>query len=105
MLAIDKYIKNFKSGSEGVILNVSSICGIEGWSFLPIYCATKFSIIGMTKSWGTKEHYERTGVKVLALCPGLTNTNIIQNLEGHFLSEEYEKMNIISCVSSQKIQR
>ncbi|KAJ8958786.1 hypothetical protein NQ314_006349 [Rhamnusium bicolor] len=78
-------------GPEAVILNVSSTCGVEGYSHIPVYCATKFAIIGMTKSWGTSYHYERTNVRVVAICPGVTETPLIANMSGRNLGEPYQK--------------
>ena len=40
-------------GSEGgVVVNMSSIAGLEGNPAFPVYTATKHAVIGLTRSFG-----------------------------------------------------
>lgn len=78
MLALDKYIPKHKSGSEGVVINLSSIAGVMPVAGIPVYTATKFAILGLTFAWGLPRHYERTGVKVIGICPGITKTRLVE---------------------------
>lgn len=89
MLALDKYIPKHKTGSEGVVINVSSIAGIQAFGGVPGYTATKFAVHGLTLAWGLPGHYERTGVKVVGICPGVTTTPLIQNFYQGTLSQYY----------------
>ena len=73
---------------SGVILNASSVVGIYGNFGQTNYSATKFGVIGFTKTWfrelGPK------GIRVNAVAPGFIATHIldtipekvIQQLEG-----------------------
>lgn len=92
LLALDDYIPKYKSGSEGAILNFSSVAGIAGYDVFPIYSGTKFGVIGMTSAWGTPAHYKRTGVKVLAICPGATDTPLSHNVPKSVLGPAYVKI-------------
>lgn len=79
MLGIDVYLAKYKKGTEGLILNVASICGVDGYNLVPIYCATKHAVVGMTKSYGQQAFIDEVGVKVMAICPGFTMTPSLQN--------------------------
>lgn len=41
-----------KDGKGGVIVNISSIAGLEPMPFWVTYSATKFGIVGFTRSLG-----------------------------------------------------
>lgn len=96
LLALDNFIPKYKSGSEGLIVNISSIAGIHAYDVIPIYCGSKFAVHGMTISWGTPNHYERTKVRVVGVCPGVTDTDLLRNCVGLTLGEPYEAMRLKS---------
>ncbi|KAG5893565.1 hypothetical protein JTB14_028332 [Gonioctena quinquepunctata] len=89
ILGFENYLKNFKSNTEAVIVNISSIAGLKGMGFMPIYCATKAAVVSMTQGWASPTHYSRTGVRVIALCPGPSATPLM-DLEGKYLAPEYK---------------
>lgn len=45
----------------------------------------------MTLAWGDKAHFERTKVKIIAICPGPTQTNLLATMSGKNLGPPYEK--------------
>ncbi len=63
---------------EGSVINVASVAGMTGSPLLSPYGAAKAGLVSLTKSlaveWGT------TGVRVNALCPGWTATDLNRNL-------------------------
>jgi 15-hydroxyprostaglandin dehydrogenase (NAD) len=104
LLALENYIPKHKTGSEGVIVNISSIAGIKEFPTIPIYAGTKFAVMGMTKSFGDEAHYNRTKVKVLAMCPGVTDTPLISEMGGRNLGPAYQQLLVdeIGDLPSQK---
>ncbi|KAK5649685.1 hypothetical protein RI129_000714 [Pyrocoelia pectoralis] len=95
VLAMEHYIKDHKSGSEGLIINVASICIFELEVLVPFYAATKYAILGLTRALGTQAHYERTNVKMVTLCPGATSTPLKdENIFERIYSREYLQMNL-----------
>ncbi|XP_066146345.1 15-hydroxyprostaglandin dehydrogenase [NAD(+)]-like [Euwallacea fornicatus] len=92
LLGLESYIPKYKSGPEGVILNISSVVGIAPLACLPIYVGSKFAVHGMTLSWGLKSHYDRTKVRVMAVCPGVTMTPLITEAHGRNLGPAYEEL-------------
>ncbi|PGH09202.1 hypothetical protein AJ79_05731 [Helicocarpus griseus UAMH5409] len=64
---------------KGVVLLISSIAGLNGVYAKPLYAATKHAIVGFVKSMGAAE--EQFGVKIVGICPGITDTPIWDNEE------------------------
>ena len=62
----------------GVILNATSIVGIDGNFGQSNYVATKAGVIGMTKVWARE--MGRYGVRVNAVAPGFTATEILVSM-------------------------
>jgi 3-oxoacyl-[acyl-carrier protein] reductase len=62
----------------GVILNASSIVGLDGNFGQTNYVATKAGVIGMTKVWARE--LGRYGIRVNAVAPGFTLTEMVQQM-------------------------
>jgi 3-oxoacyl-[acyl-carrier protein] reductase len=62
----------------GVILNASSVVGMDGNFGQTNYVATKAGVIGMTKVWARE--LGRYGVRVNAVAPGFTATEILVSM-------------------------
>lgn len=65
-------------GDGGAIVNTSSVGGIRGGPANASYCAAKHGVIVLTKT-GALEHAEQ-GIRVNAICPGLTRTGMTERL-------------------------
>ncbi|TFW09735.1 3-oxoacyl-ACP reductase FabG [Oxalobacteraceae bacterium OM1] len=62
----------------GVILNASSIVGLYGNFGQTNYAASKFGVIGMTKTWARE--LGKHNIRANAICPGFITTTIIQSM-------------------------
>lgn len=68
---------------SGVILNASSVVGLYGNFGQANYAASKFGVIGMTKTWARE--LGPKGIRVNAVCPGFVATDALKRLPGHVL--------------------
>lgn len=62
----------------GVILNATSIVGLDGNFGQTNYVATKSGVIGMTKVWARE--LGKFGIRVNAVAPGFTATEILNSM-------------------------
>ncbi|KAL6267507.1 hypothetical protein P5V15_000581 [Pogonomyrmex californicus] len=79
LLGIQQMQKD-SGGKGGVIVNISSIAGLQAISQLPVYSATKHAVVSFSRSFAQPYHYKRTNVKVIVLCPGLTDAPVLESL-------------------------
>jgi len=60
--------------SYGRVINLSSICGKQGYPGIAHYCSSKFAIVGFTQSLA--KEFAASGITVNTLCPGIVDTPI-----------------------------
>ncbi|MFO1167240.1 MAG: SDR family NAD(P)-dependent oxidoreductase [Rhodoblastus sp.] len=65
-----------KKGAGARIINIASTAGLKGYAYVVAYCAAKHGVIGMTRALALE--LARTGVTVNAICPGFTDTPLVQ---------------------------
>jgi len=63
---------------SGVVLNASSVVGLYGNYGQTNYAASKFGVIGMTKTWARE--LGPKGIRVNAVCPGFVATDILATM-------------------------
>jgi len=68
---------------RGVILNATSITGLDGNTGQTNYIATKSGVIGMTKVWARE--LGRYNIRVNAVAPGFTETEILHSMPAQIL--------------------
>jgi len=61
---------------SGRIVNIASTAALTGYAYVSAYCAAKHGVIGLTRALALE--YARKGVTVNAVCPGYTNTEIVE---------------------------
>lgn len=92
MLLALQYLGKDKEGHGGVVINIGSAQSYRPQISTPIYCATKHAILALSKSCGDAYHYNITGVRVIVLCPGVTQQDALPSAFGNrFKSPTHEK--------------
>ncbi len=69
---------------SGVILNATSIVGLDGNFGQTNYVASKAGVVGMTKVWARE--LGRTGIRVNAVAPGFTATEMVAAMPENILA-------------------
>lgn len=94
-------------GRGGIICNIASVMGIDHFFSIPAYVASKHGVIGFTRSFAVccarlplfayifisastfqeDFHYQKHSVKFIMICPGFTDTRILDDFSGKLVSE------------------
>jgi 3-oxoacyl-[acyl-carrier protein] reductase len=60
--------KHMKAQGEGIIINMSSVAGVQAWAGTGIYSASKHGVMALTKALA--DEGRAFNIKVSAICPG-----------------------------------
>ncbi|NCJ05239.1 SDR family NAD(P)-dependent oxidoreductase [Synechococcales cyanobacterium C] len=67
------FLAPMQTRKQGAIINVASIAAFQPLPYLAVYAATKAFVLHFSEAlWAENQN---TGIKILALCPGPTDTN------------------------------
>jgi SDR family mycofactocin-dependent oxidoreductase len=91
-IVASKVIPHMIRQHSGVIVNNCSVAGLRGMERLSHYAASKWGVMGLTKSWAIE--LAPHGVRVVAVCPTGVNTPMndgLAALEGTSPSEIAER--------------
>jgi len=80
----------------GNIVNIASLAGLKASLNNLSYSASKFAVVGMTKSAALE--YAKTGIRINAVCPGYTESALLDQL----LSARPEMDNMLKAVIPMK---
>ncbi|XP_047024446.1 15-hydroxyprostaglandin dehydrogenase [NAD(+)]-like [Helicoverpa zea] len=98
------HMRKDKGGNGGTIINLASIYGYRVDQFLPVYQASKFAVMGFTKSLGHVANFERTGVRVIAICPGFTETKLTDQPATWEMGQDNEFGKFLKAQLWQKVE-
>lgn len=78
-------VPHMLEAKSGAIVNASSVVGIYGNFGQTNYSATKFGVIGFTKTWARE--LGPKGIRVNAVCPGFIATDIVKAIPENILQD------------------
>ena len=78
---------HMQNNNNGSIINISSIVGEYGNIGQANYAATKAGVIGMTKSWAKEFAMRKGNVRVNAIAPGYTMTDMLKTVPEELLEK------------------
>src|SRR6266849_5724629 len=68
-----RFLQPMREQKSGAIINVASTAGFQAVPFMATYAATKAFVLSFSEAlWEENRPY---GIRVMALCPGVTETN------------------------------
>jgi uncharacterized protein len=71
-----RFLPPMRQKKSGAIMNVASTAGFQPVPFMATYAATKAFVLSFSEAlWEENRTY---GIKVMALCPGVTETNFFE---------------------------
>ena len=78
----------------GSIINISSVVGVFGNIGQANYAATKAGVIGLTKTWAKEFARKGANVRVNAIAPGYTMTDMLKSVPQDLL-DEFAKLTML----------
>jgi len=76
-----------QANQSGSIINISSVVGVFGNIGQANYAATKAGVIGLTKTWAKEFALKGGNVRVNAIAPGYTMTDILKTVPQELLDK------------------
>jgi NAD(P)-dependent dehydrogenase (short-subunit alcohol dehydrogenase family) len=73
-----------KRGFGRIVVN-SSVAGLKGYAYVTAYCAAKHAAVGFVRALA--QETVKSGVTVNAVCPGYTDTDLVQSGITHVIEK------------------
>lgn len=73
-----------KRGAGRIVVN-SSVAGLKGYAYVTAYCAAKHAVVGLVRALA--QETAKSGVTVNAVCPGYTDTDLVQGGIEHVIAK------------------
>jgi short-subunit dehydrogenase len=93
-------LSNMIANRRGAIINVSSLSAFSPFLTNAIYAATKRFVLMFSESLHLE--LKKTGVKVQALCPGITRTDFHERM-GYDRKKVYKKKGLMKAMSAEEV--
>jgi len=71
-------LRKMRAAGEGTIVNIASLAGLMPAPYLASYAASKYAVVGFTRSLREELKIEGSPVRLCLVCPGFINTAIMR---------------------------
>lgn len=79
---------DMKARNHGTIINISSIAGKKAFPNHAAYVGTKFAVSAISEN--VREEVADTGVRVMSICPGAVETELLSHTTSDTIINDYE---------------
>jgi NAD(P)-dependent dehydrogenase (short-subunit alcohol dehydrogenase family) len=73
-----------KRGYGRIVVN-ASVAGLKGYAYVSAYCTAKHAVVGLVRALA--QETVKNGVTVNAVCPGYTDTDLVQSGIDHVIAK------------------
>ncbi|XP_017478031.1 PREDICTED: alcohol dehydrogenase-like [Rhagoletis zephyria] len=73
------YMDKSTGGRGGIIINISSVAGLEPTAAVSVYSAAKHGVTAFTRCMANPFYFKHHGVTFITICPGITETALVAN--------------------------
>lgn len=80
-------LPSMRKRKTGTIINISSLAGQKTYQYHAAYCATKFSVHGLSES--VRWEVAPDNVRVITISPGAAETELINHISDDFVKNDY----------------
>ncbi|XP_002030763.2 alcohol dehydrogenase 1 [Drosophila sechellia] len=101
-----EYMDKSNGGRGGLIVNISSVAGLQPTPLMAIYSTSKTGVTTFTRAMASPIHYAHSGVGFITICPGFTNTGILKDIDKKTTFPFYETRmrTVFSKVKGQTVE-
>jgi uncharacterized protein len=97
------FLPQMKQRGAGGIINVSSIAGFQPLPYMSVYAATKAFVLNFSEAlWAENKD---SGVRILALCPGATESNFFKEAQFPSSFASKDKSGFTGYTSAEEVVR
>ncbi|AWF82893.1 oxidoreductase [Microbulbifer sp. A4B17] len=98
-------LEDMKTRHSGTIINISSIAGVKTFINHAAYCGTKYAVSAIGET--VREEVAPTGVRVMTICPGAVETELLSHTTSAEIIEAYQqwKESIGGAINAEDIAR
>lgn len=86
--AMQAVLGDMKTRGSGTVINVSSIAGKKPFGNHAAYCGTKFAVSAISET--VREEVANDGVRVMSICPGAVETELLGHTTSSDIINDYE---------------
>ena len=92
-LGLKHVVPVMRTQGEGAILNTASQAGVRGVPGLSAYVASKHAVVGLSQ--GVALEVAKAGIRVNCLCPGPTNTRMMDDIKAAVIAAGGDPQNFV----------